>query len=122
LARSCGAHGHSLSGRRLDRRAVSHSRRTAQGQDRSVVRYENKPGASGNIGIDQIAKGAADGYAIGGATVGHFSINQFLIAKMPFDAEKDLVAPSLVYELPNVAVVAAQRVPAKTLQEFIAWA
>ena len=83
---------------------------------------ENKPGASGNIGIDQIAKGAADGYAIGGATVGHFSINQFLIAKMPFDAEKDLVAPSLVYELPNVAVVAAQRVPAKTLQEFIAWA
>ena len=83
---------------------------------------ENKPGASGNIGIDQIAKGPPDGYAIGGATVGHFSINQFLIAKMPYDAEKDLVAPSLVYELPNVAVVAAQHVPAKTLQEFIAWA
>ena len=83
---------------------------------------ENKPGASGNIGIDQIAKSPPDGYAIGGATVGHFSINRFLIAKMPFDAEKDLVAPSLVYELPNVAVVAAQHVPAKTLQEFIAWA
>ena len=87
----------------------------------SVV-VENKPGASGNIGIDQVAKGAPDGYTIGGATVGHFSINQFLIAKMPFDAEKDLVAPSLVYELPNVAVVAAQHVSAKTLQEFVAWA
>jgi tripartite-type tricarboxylate transporter receptor subunit TctC len=87
----------------------------------SVV-VENKPGASGNIGIDQVAKGAPDGYTIGGATVGHFSINQFLIAKMPFDAEKDLVAPSLVYELPNVAVVAAQHVAAKTLQEFVAWA
>ena len=87
----------------------------------SVV-VENKPGASGNIGIDQVAKGPPDGYTIGGATVGHFSINQFLIAKMPFDAEKDLVAPSLVYELPNVAVVAAQHVPAKTLQEFVAWA
>jgi tripartite-type tricarboxylate transporter receptor subunit TctC len=83
---------------------------------------ENKPGASGNIGIDQIAKSAPDGYSIGGATLGHFSINQFLIAKMPFNAETDLVAPSLVYELPNVAVVAAQHVPAKTLQEFIAWA
>jgi tripartite-type tricarboxylate transporter receptor subunit TctC len=83
---------------------------------------ENKPGASGNIGIDQIAKSPPDGYAIGGATVGHFSINQFLIAKMPYDAEKDLVSPSLVYELPNVAVVAAQHVPAKTLQEFVAWA
>jgi tripartite-type tricarboxylate transporter receptor subunit TctC len=87
----------------------------------SVV-VENKPGASGNIGIDQVAKGAPDGHTIGGATVGHFSINQFLIAKMPFDAEKDLVAPSLVYELPNVAVVATQHVPAKTLQEFVAWA
>src|SRR4051812_19402876 len=87
----------------------------------SVV-VENKPGASGNIGIDQVAKGAPDGYTIGGATVGHFSINQFLIAKMPFDAEKDLVAPSLVYELPNVAVVASQHVPARTLQEFVAWA
>ncbi len=83
---------------------------------------ENKPGASGNIGIDQVAKGAADGYTIGAATVGHFSINRFLIAKMPFDAEKDLVVPSLMYELPNVAVVAAQHVPAKTLQEFVAWA
>jgi tripartite-type tricarboxylate transporter receptor subunit TctC len=83
---------------------------------------ENKPGASGNIGIDAVAKGAPDGYTIGGATVGHFSINQFLIAKMPYDAEKDLVAPSMVYELPNVAVVAAQHVPAKTLAEFIDWA
>ena len=87
----------------------------------SVV-VENKPGASGNIGIDQVAKGAPDGYTIGGATVGHFSINQFLIAKMPYVAETDLVAPSLVYELPNVAVVATQHVPAKTLQEFITWA
>src|SRR4051812_5259607 len=87
-----------------------------------TVVVENKPGASGNIGIDQVAKGPADGYTIGGATVGHFSINQFLIAKMPYVAETDLVAPSLVYELPNVAVVAAQHVPAKTLAEFIAWA
>ena len=73
---------------------------------------ENRPGASGNVGIDAVAKSPPDGYMIGGATVGHFSINQFLIAKMPYDAEKDLVAPSLTYELPNVAVVAAQHVPA----------
>jgi tripartite-type tricarboxylate transporter receptor subunit TctC len=83
---------------------------------------ENKPGASGNIGIDIVAKSAPDGYTIGAATVGHFSINKFLIAKMPFDAEKDLLAPTLTYELPNVAVVAANHVPAQTLQEFIAYA
>jgi tripartite-type tricarboxylate transporter receptor subunit TctC len=83
---------------------------------------ENKPGASGNIGIDIVAKSPPDGYTVGAATVGHFSINQFLIAKMPFDAEKDLVAPTLTYELPNVAVVATAHVPAKTLPEFIAYA
>jgi tripartite-type tricarboxylate transporter receptor subunit TctC len=83
---------------------------------------ENRPGASGNVGIDAVAKSVPDGHTIGAATVGHFSINQFLIARMPYDAEKDLVAPSLTYELPNVAVVAAQHVPAKTLEEFIAWA
>jgi tripartite-type tricarboxylate transporter receptor subunit TctC len=83
---------------------------------------ENRPGASGNVGIDAVAKSAPDGTTIGGATVGHFSINQFLIAKMPFDAEKDLIAPSLTYELPNVAVVAINHVPGRTLQEFIAWA
>src|ERR1700730_2726865 len=80
---------------------------------------ENRSGASGNVGIDAVAKSAPDGYTIGGATVGHFAINQFLIAKMPYDAEKDLVAPTLTYELPNVAVVAINHVPAKTLQEFI---
>jgi tripartite-type tricarboxylate transporter receptor subunit TctC len=83
---------------------------------------ENRPGASGNLGIDAVAKSTPDGYMIGGATVGHFSINQFLISKMPYDAEKDLVAPSLTYELPNVAVVASQHVSAKTLSEFIQWA
>jgi tripartite-type tricarboxylate transporter receptor subunit TctC len=83
---------------------------------------ENRAGASGNVGIDAVAKSMPDGYMIGGATVGHFSINQFLIAKMPYDAEKDLVAPSLTFELPNVAVVAAQHVTAKTLGEFIEWA
>ncbi len=83
---------------------------------------ENRPGASGNLGIDQVVKSTADGYTIGCATVGHFSINQFLIATMPFNAEKDLVAPALTYELPNVAVVSAKHVPATTLPEFIAWA
>src|SRR5690242_21870330 len=59
-----------------------------------TVVVENKPGASGNIGIDAVAKSPPDGYTVGGATVGHFAINEFLIAKMPYNAEKDLIAPS----------------------------
>ena len=87
-----------------------------------TIVVENRAGASGNTGIDAVAKSAADGYTIGGATVGHFAINQYLFQRMPFDAERDLAAPTLSYELPNVAVVAAKHVPATTLKDFIDWA
>jgi tripartite-type tricarboxylate transporter receptor subunit TctC len=83
---------------------------------------ENRPGAGGNIGIDMLAKSSADGYTIANATIGNFAINQFLYARMPYNPEHDIVPVSLIYELPNVAVVASQHVQAKTLQEFIAWA
>lgn len=83
---------------------------------------ENRPGAGGNIGMDAVAKSDADGYTIGAATVGHFTINQFLYAKMPFDADRELMPVSMTWEFPNVAVVPTQHVPVKTLAEFIAWA
>jgi tripartite-type tricarboxylate transporter receptor subunit TctC len=83
---------------------------------------ENRPGAGGNIGIDALAKSDPDGYTIATATVGNFTINQYLYAKIPYDAERDLMPVSMSWEFPNIAVVSAQHVPAKTLQEFIAWA
>src|SRR5690242_17239175 len=46
---------------------------------------ENRPGAGGNTGIDAVVKSAPDGYTLGAATIGHFAINQWLYAKMPFD-------------------------------------
>lgn len=83
---------------------------------------ENRPGAGGNTGIEAVVKSAPDGYTLGAATIGHFAINQWLYAKMPFDPERDIVPASLTYELPNVALVASQHNPAKTIDEFIAWA
>ena len=83
---------------------------------------ENRPGAGGNIGITAVTGSDPDGYTIGAATVGHFAINQFLYASMPFDPEKDMIPATLTWELPNVFVVASDHVPAKTLAEFISWA
>lgn len=83
---------------------------------------ENRPGAGGNIGIDAVAKAEPDGYTIGAATVGHFAINQYLYARMAYDADRDLMPVSMTWDLPNVAVVPASHVPVKTLAEFIAWA
>ena len=83
---------------------------------------ENRAGAGGNIGIANVATSAPDGYTMGTATIGHFAINQYLYAKMPYDAEKDLTPASMTWELPNVFVVASDHVPAKTVAEFITWA
>ena len=83
---------------------------------------ENRGGAGGNIGIAVVSGAPGDGYTMGAATIGHFAINQYLYKTMPFDAEKDLLPASLTWELPNVFVVAADRVPAKSVAEFIAYA
>ena len=85
------------------------------------VVIENRPGASGNIGIDAVAK-ANDGHTIGAGTVSNFSINQYLYKSVPYDIEKDLRPIALGWEFPNIAVVAPNKVPAKTLPEFITWA
>ena len=84
------------------------------------VVIENRPGASGNIGI--VAKASPDGYTIGAGTVSNFSINQYLYKNVPYDIERDLKPIALGWEFPNIAVVAPNKVPAKTLAEFIAWA
>jgi tripartite-type tricarboxylate transporter receptor subunit TctC len=83
---------------------------------------ENRPGAGGNLGISALVSSPPDGYTIGAATIGQFSINQYLYDRMPYDPERDIVPVSMTWELPNVAVVASQHVPAQTLAEFIAWA
>jgi tripartite-type tricarboxylate transporter receptor subunit TctC len=83
---------------------------------------DNRPGAGGNIGMDAVAKAAPDGYTFGAATIGHFSINQYLYSQMPWDIDRDFIPLGLTWEFPNVVVVSSQHVPAKTLQEFIEWA
>ena len=82
---------------------------------------ENRTGAGGNIGMEAVQKAAPDGYTIASATIGTLSINEFLFAKMPYDAAKDFAYVSTIWENTNVMVVNAGH-PAKNLQEFLAWA
>ncbi|WP_426957051.1 Bug family tripartite tricarboxylate transporter substrate binding protein [Muricoccus radiodurans] len=86
------------------------------------VVVENRPGASGNIGIDAVAKAAPDGYTVGAGTVSNFSINQFLYRSVPYDTERDLKPLALGWDFPNIAVVAPTKVQARTMGEFIAYA
>ena len=66
---------------------------------------ENKGGAGGNLGAEQVAKSAGDGYTLLMGTVGTHGINRALYAKLPYDPFKDFVPISLVAGVPNVMVV-----------------
>ncbi len=82
---------------------------------------ENKTGAGGNIGMEAVKTAPADGYTISSATVGTLTINQFLFAKMNYDPAGDFAYVTKIWENCNAFVVTAAH-PAKTVQEFLAWA
>ncbi len=78
---------------------------------------ENKPGAGGNISMDQAAKSTPDGSVIGGAIYSPLVTNPMMMAKMPFDPIKDLTPVTIVATTPS-AMVASNKLGIKSLKEF----
>ena len=66
---------------------------------------DNKPGASGHLGTDAVAKAAPDGQTIGVSIAGPLGVNALLFKKMPYDAAKDLELVSIAATQPSVLVV-----------------
>jgi len=66
---------------------------------------ENKPGASGNIGTDVVAKAAPDGYTIGVSIGGPLAINPILFATIPYDPAKDIALISMLVTQPSALAV-----------------
>jgi len=85
----------------------------------SVV-MDNRPGATGMIGMDVVARGNPDGYTLLFMNVGHL-MTAVLSNNLSFDVGKDLLPVSLVATTPVILVVHPS-VPARTIQEFIALA
>jgi tripartite-type tricarboxylate transporter receptor subunit TctC len=86
---------------------------------------DNKPGAGGNLGAENVAKSPADGYTLLMGTVGTHGINRALYEKMPYDPIKDFAPITLVAGVPNVMVVNAEKAKERninTVADFIAYA
>lgn len=83
-----------------------------------TVIVENRPGAGGTIATNFVAKAPADGYTVL-FTVSSHSINQALMASLPFDTERDLQGVTLVGLLPQVLAVHPS-VPANNVTEWLA--
>lgn len=66
---------------------------------------ENRPGASGAIGLDVIAKSAPDGYTIGTVNLTNLVLNRHLRTNLPFDPDKDFTPIAKITTQPNIIVV-----------------
>jgi len=85
----------------------------------SVV-VDNKPGASGNLAYQTVARAAKDGHTLLVSYSGYHIANPILMDKLPWEL-KDLTPVGLITVATNVIAVHPS-VPANTLKEFIAYA
>ncbi len=82
------------------------------------VVIENKPGAGTVIGMDTVARSAADGYTLVMATFAH-AVNPSLQLKLPYDNDRSFDPIALVARGPNVLAVRSES-PYRTVEAIIA--
>lgn len=85
-----------------------------------TVLVDNKPGAGGMLGVDIAAK-STDNHTIAIGFNGPLAYAPFLYSKTPYDPAKDLRPIVMTSSQANVLAVNAEKVPAKTVAEFVAW-
>ena len=82
---------------------------------------ENKPGAAGNIGAEQVAKADPDGYTLMVTAPSPLTVNQSLYPKLAFDPA-EFVPVSILATIPTGLFVNPNKIKANTVAEFIAYA
>jgi len=85
------------------------------------VVVENKPGATGNLGADFVAKAPPDGHTLLLADIGSLAISPSVFATLPFDPVKDFAPVVMVAYSPHI-LAAHPSVPAKDARELVALA
>jgi tripartite-type tricarboxylate transporter receptor subunit TctC len=87
-----------------------------------TVVIDNRAGGSGNIAMSEVSRAAPDGYTFGFANTGNIVINPFLFKKLTYDPLNDLIPVGPVGTVQLFLVTNAAQIPAKNVQEFVAYA
>jgi len=85
------------------------------------VVVDNRPGGSGVLGTDLIAKAAPDGYTIGQGNILTLAINRSLLKSLPYDVDKDLQKVIQISFVTNLLAV-SPTLPVKSVKELIDYA
>ena len=85
------------------------------------VVVENRPGGALTIGIDAVAKAAPDGYTIGQGPVGALAITRHMVARLPYDIERDLT-PVAIVTTGYMLLAVSPKAPFNTVPELIDYA
>jgi tripartite-type tricarboxylate transporter receptor subunit TctC len=86
-----------------------------------TIVVENRGGANGGIGLQEVARATPDGYTIAFTSDSPLTVNQWLYKNMPYNAERDFIPVASVVRLPGMLAVHPS-VPVKTIAELIALA
>ena len=83
------------------------------------VIIENRPGAGGNLGAEQVARSAPDGYTLLVSPSSLHGITPFLYTKLPYDPNKDLAPVIVLGSFANVLVMNPS-IKANSVSELVA--
>jgi tripartite-type tricarboxylate transporter receptor subunit TctC len=97
-----------------------YAQRLAEGWKQQVV-VDNRSGAAGAIGTDIAAKAPPDGYTLYLGTMGTFTVNPSLYAKLPFDIARDFAPLTHLVDV-HFVMVTHPSLPARNVKELIALA
>ena len=85
------------------------------------VVVDNRPGGALTIGIDAVAKAPPDGYTLGQGPVGALAITRHMVAKLPYDIERDL-QPVAVVTTGYLLLAVSPRTEIKSVGELVDYA
>ncbi|MGE5794849.1 MAG: Bug family tripartite tricarboxylate transporter substrate binding protein [Bacteroidota bacterium] len=85
------------------------------------VVVDNRPGGALTIGIDIVAKSPPDGYTIGMGPIGAMAITRHMVAKLPYNIERDLQPVALVTR-GHLLLAVSPSLPVNSVHELIAYA